>query len=60
MTSILSARLLTALSIAYGLLVALIAVFAESALSAVAIVGALVVGGLWALKGVFSDRPRAD
>lgn len=59
MRSVLSSPLLIALSIAYGLLVALIAVFAPAALSPVAIVGALVVGGLWALKGALSDRPRA-
>lgn len=60
MKSVLSHRLLVALSIGYGLAVALVAVFARDALAPVAIVGALLVGGLWALRGVFVDRSRAD
>lgn len=56
MRSALTERNLVALSIAYGITVALLAVFARSAVRPVAIIGALVIGGLWVLRGVLSDR----
>jgi hypothetical protein len=52
-------RLLLALSIAYGIAVAIMGALGSSALTIVAIVGALVIGGLWALRGVLSNRNRS-
>jgi hypothetical protein len=53
MDPVLSARLLVALSIVYGATVAVLGAFGSRALVPVAIVGAVVTGGLWALRGVF-------
>ncbi len=52
----LSARLLIAASICYGIAVAILGFFGSSALTIFAVVGALVLGGLWALRGVFMNR----
>jgi hypothetical protein len=49
----LSAQILITFSIGYGTTVALLAVVAPSAVTTVAIIGALVIGGLWAVRGVF-------
>ncbi len=51
MTSLLTARVLLILSICYGLTVAAIAAF-DGPVTPFAIVGALVLGGLWAVRGV--------
>ncbi|WP_162907986.1 hypothetical protein [Allorhizocola rhizosphaerae] len=56
MNSRLSARLLITASIGYGIAVAILGYLGSSALALVAIVGALVLGGLWAIRGVFMDR----
>lgn len=57
MNRILSARVLILLSIAYGITVALVAAFGGP-VSPVAIVGALVIGALWAVHGAMRSRAR--
>jgi hypothetical protein len=52
----LSARILIALSICYGILVGILGALNSSALGAVAIAGAIVLGGLWAIRGVLTNR----
>lgn len=52
----LSARLLIALSIAYGALVAVLAALAPPTATVAAIIGAPIVGGLWAVRAVFTAR----
>jgi hypothetical protein len=51
MTPQLSARILIIASIVYGLTVAAIAAF-DGPVTPFAIVGALIIGGLWAVRGV--------
>ena len=52
----LSSRVLVALSIAYGVTVAILGALDSSAISVFAIVGALVLGGLWAVRGMLLRR----
>jgi hypothetical protein len=52
----LSVRVLVALSLCYGILIAILAVLGSSAVTVVAVIGALVLGGLWAVRGIFADR----
>jgi hypothetical protein len=49
-------QLLVVLSICYGLTIALLGVFGSAVVTEVAVVGALVIGGLWAVLGVLSSR----
>lgn len=56
MRSTLTQRNLVVLSIAYGVLIALLAVVARPAVPVAAIVGALLIGGLWVLHGILEDR----
>jgi hypothetical protein len=56
MGSKLSAPLLVILSICYGITVAILGALDSPATGIVAIIGALVVGGLWAVRGVLSRR----
>jgi hypothetical protein len=56
----LSARLLITASIFYGIVIAILGYLGSSALTIVAIVGALALGGLWAVRGVFMDRRPKD
>jgi len=56
MTPMLSARLLIVLSIVYGILVAVLAMLNSSAITLVAVIGALVLGGLWAIRGLLASR----
>jgi hypothetical protein len=51
-----SAQLLVILSIVYGGTVAVLGLLNSSAIAIVALVGALIVGGLWAVRGVLSRR----
>jgi hypothetical protein len=44
-------RILLALSILYGATIAILAVLDVSSLATVAVIGAIVVGALWAVKG---------
>ncbi|HEU4423657.1 MAG TPA: hypothetical protein VFR67_14080 [Pilimelia sp.] len=55
----LSFRLLVVLSICYGIAVAILGALGSAALTIVAVVGALVIGGLWAVRGVFAGRDRS-
>jgi hypothetical protein len=54
---ILSQRALLILSIAYGVTVALVGAL-SGPVGPVALLGALVVGGLWAVRGVIVSRSR--
>jgi hypothetical protein len=51
-----SARILVALSIAYGVAIGILGTFNSSVITPVAVVGALVIGGLWVIRGVFTDK----
>jgi hypothetical protein len=55
MTPKTSARILVVLSILYGLLVGLLGAF-DAAVGPAAIVGGVVLGGLWALRGILISR----
>ncbi|MFI7125200.1 hypothetical protein ACIBQ1_05860 [Nonomuraea sp. NPDC050153] len=50
-------RLMLALSMIYGVVIALLAVLQTGGLGVVAIVGGLVVALGWALTGVVAKRP---
>ena len=52
----LSARLLIAASIAYGITIGFLGYLGSSALTTVAVAGALVLGALWAVRGIFLNR----
>jgi hypothetical protein len=54
----LSRQILVVLTIVYGCTVAALGFFESPALGPVAVVGALVIGGLWAIRGAFLDRRR--
>lgn len=56
MTPELSTRVLIALSLCYGIAVAILGVLDSPALGTVAAIGAIVLGGLWALRGVVFGR----
>jgi hypothetical protein len=51
-----STRLLVILSICYGIVVAILGALDSPAIGIVAIVGALILGGLWAVRGLVSRR----
>jgi len=55
----LTSRLLIVLSLCYGIVIAILGALGSSALTIVAIIGALVIGGLWAVRGMFSSRDRS-
>jgi hypothetical protein len=54
-----SARVLVALSIAYGITVGILGVFDSGAITAFAVIGALILGGLWVVRGLFIKRGNA-
>jgi hypothetical protein len=56
MDSRLSAKLLVVASIFYGIVIALLGYLGSSAVTIVAVIGALVLGALWAVRGVFLNR----
>jgi hypothetical protein len=56
MTPMLSARLMIVLSILYAILIAILGFLDSSAITLVAVVGALVLGGLWAIRGLLARR----
>jgi hypothetical protein len=56
MTPQLATRLLIVLSICYGIVVAILGALNSPAVGLVAMIGALVLGGLWAVRGVFFGR----
>jgi hypothetical protein len=53
----LSSRALVALSVAYGIAIGILATFDSPAMTTVAVIGALVLGGLWVVRGLFVKRP---
>jgi predicted membrane-bound mannosyltransferase len=55
----LTSRILIALSICYGITVAILGALDSSALTIVAIIGALVLGGLWAVRSMLIRRDRS-
>ena len=57
MSGQLATRLLVVLSIVYGVTIGLLGAFGSPAMTSVAIVGAVVLGALWAIRGVvFRNR----
>ena len=44
------------LSIAYGITIGILATFDSGATTAVAVIGALVLGALWVVRGMFLRR----
>jgi hypothetical protein len=56
MRTALSTRLLVILSICYGIVVAILGALQSPAIGIVAIVGALILGGLWATRGMLNRR----
>jgi hypothetical protein len=55
----LASRLMFILTICYGITVAFLGFLGSSALTIVAVAGALVIGGLWAILGVFFSEKRS-
>ncbi|MEU8364595.1 hypothetical protein AB0C27_52160 [Nonomuraea sp. NPDC048882] len=62
MNAKLSARALIALSIVYGLTIGVLAVLhvADSTTTTFIIVGAIVIGALWAIRGLLTGRGRSS
>jgi len=60
MSGQLATRLLVVLSIVYGVTIGLLGSFGSPALTSVAIVGAAVLGALWAIRGVVFGRNRSS
>jgi hypothetical protein len=56
MNSGLSAKLLIAASIVYGITIGFLGYLGSSAVGIFAVAGALVLGALWAIRGVFIKR----
>jgi hypothetical protein len=56
MNSILSSRVLVVASIVYGIAIAILGVLGSPATALVATIGALVIGGLWAVRGVLTRK----
>ncbi|MEV4011847.1 hypothetical protein AB0J35_15200 [Nonomuraea angiospora] len=50
-------RLMLALTVVYGVVIALLALLQTGGVGVVAIVGGLIVGLGWALTGVLAKRP---
>jgi len=48
--------MLVVLSICYGIVIAILGALDSPAIGIVAIVGALILGGLWAARGILSRR----
>jgi hypothetical protein len=51
-----SGRIMRALSVAYGLTVGILAVADSPAMAIFATVGAMVLGALWVMRGIFLKR----
>lgn len=49
-------RFLSGLTMTYGIVLAILGAAGSGALGVVALVGAFVIGGLWALRGMLEDR----
>ena len=55
-----SARILAAASAAYGVTIGILGALDSAATAIVAVVGAIVLGGLWVIRGLFVSRERKD
>jgi hypothetical protein len=55
----LSARILVALSIAYGVTIGILGMVDSGAITAVAVIGALVLGALWVVRGLVMRRDQS-
>ena len=54
-----TSRLLLVLSICYGITIGILGTLGSPALTIVAVIGALVIGGLWAIRGAFFRGDRS-
>jgi hypothetical protein len=54
-----SAQVLMIVSICYGILIAILGAVGSSAVGLVAMIGALVVGALWVVRGILISRSRS-
>ncbi len=54
-----SARVLLLVSICYGILIAILGAVGSSAVGLVAMIGALVIGALWVVRGLLISRSRS-
>jgi predicted membrane-bound mannosyltransferase len=54
-----SARVLIIVSVCYGLLIAILGAVGSSAVALVAMIGALVIGALWVVRGILINRGRS-
>ena len=55
-----SSRVLVTLSLLYGITIGILATVDSSAMTAVAVIGALVLGVLWVVRGMFLRREHSD
>jgi hypothetical protein len=55
----LSSYVLVALSICYGVAIGILGALESSALLTVTVIGAIVLGGLWAIRGLLISRSRS-
>jgi len=55
----LSSRVLVALSIAYGATVGILGMAGSGAITAFAVIGALVLGAMWAIRGMLLRRDQS-
>jgi len=53
-----SARVLVALSVAYGVLIGILGALDSGALTTTAVIGAVLLGGLWVVRGLFISRQQ--
>jgi hypothetical protein len=56
MNTFFSSRVLIVLTLVYGITIAILGAVGASAVGLVAMIGALIVGGLWAVRGLFADK----
>jgi len=54
----LSAQILITLSIAYSITIAILGFVGSPGMTVFAFVGAVVIGGLWAIRSVFMNRDQ--
>lgn len=58
MTQKTSGAILVALSVAYGITIGILGYFEAPAMTPFAVIGALVLGGLWVVRGLFATRKQ--
>jgi hypothetical protein len=54
-----SGLVLVILSVAYGITVGILGYFGSSVLVSFTVIGALVLGGLWVVRGLLANRERS-